>query len=226
MLECNACIRRCTRFILADYLNTHPPPRRLPWTKPTTQSIRQYRRGYATQTIQSDDFPTPSPSLDVGFRRQYVPIRSPPQQHDEPFSKTSLEQEVRWLRDPLKLGDHVVTLLRQDKCQKALALVRVASKTIECTVSWNYLIDFFMSKARVADAVKLYNEVYLCSLAKIELEKVRRLTVATDEKARPTARCTHLHHSFSRLFMAPQILTLRLPCPLCIPLYVCRQFPR
>jgi len=59
----------------------------------------------------------------------------------------------------LKLGDNTLRLLRQDNVDKALAIVRLASKDVECTVSWNYMIDYYMSKAKVTDAVKLYNEV-------------------------------------------------------------------
>ena len=59
----------------------------------------------------------------------------------------------------MKLADHTVKLLRDDDFLKALELVRLASKDVECTVSWNHLIDYEMSKARVTEAVKLYNEV-------------------------------------------------------------------
>lgn len=64
----------------------------------------------------------------------------------------------------MKLGDHIVQLLRQDGLDKALALVRLASKDIQCTVSWNYLIDFYMSKGKPSEAIKLYNEVGAKSL--------------------------------------------------------------
>lgn len=73
--------------------------------------------------------------------------------------KSNLERELRWLKDPVKLADHTVKLLREDDLEKALETVRLASKYMECTVSWNHLIDYEMSKARVAVAVKLYNEV-------------------------------------------------------------------
>ena len=66
---------------------------------------------------------------------------------------------MRWLKDPLKLAQHTVRLLREDDVEKALEIVRLASKDVECTVSWNHLIDYEMSKARVNNALKLYNEV-------------------------------------------------------------------
>ncbi len=72
--------------------------------------------------------------------------------------KSSLRIEVRWLKDPVKLANHTVKLLHGDDFEKALEIVRLASKNVECTVSWNHLIDYEMSKARVTNAVKLYNE--------------------------------------------------------------------
>ena len=80
----------------------------------------------------------------------------------EPYRKSHLKLELRWLKDPVKLADHTVKLLRDDDLLKALELVRLASKDVECTVSWNHLIDYEMSKARVTEAVKLYNEVSSC----------------------------------------------------------------
>ena len=62
----------------------------------------------------------------------------------------------------MKLAGHTVKLLRDDDFLKALDLVRIASKDVECTVSWNHLINYEMRKARVTEAVKLYNEVSLC----------------------------------------------------------------
>lgn len=73
--------------------------------------------------------------------------------------KSDIELEVRWLKDPVKLANHTVKLLKGDDFQKALEIVRLASKNVECTVGWNHLIDYEMSKARVTNAVKLYNEV-------------------------------------------------------------------
>ena len=77
----------------------------------------------------------------------------------EPYNKSNLEREVRWLKDPVKLADHTVNLLRKDQFQKAVEIVRLASKHSECTVSWNHLIDYEMSTAKVDDAFKLFNEV-------------------------------------------------------------------
>lgn len=66
---------------------------------------------------------------------------------------------MRWLKDPVRLADRTVNLLREGNAEKALEIVRLASKDVKCTVSWNHLIDYEMSKQRVSGAVKLYNEV-------------------------------------------------------------------
>ncbi len=70
-----------------------------------------------------------------------------------------MNKELRYLRDPLKLADHVRSILRNDEEPKALELARAASKDIECTVAWNHLIDYGMSKGKVNATLKLYNEV-------------------------------------------------------------------
>ncbi|KAL6718377.1 hypothetical protein ACLMJK_004466 [Lecanora helva] len=158
MLECETCIRRCIRIIFADISSPgrlHPFPR----VTPPAHIPFRFQRGYASQAAAFQNVPIPSPTIDAGVKVPHVSRSGRAIKQDEPFTKSSLEQEVRWLKDPLKLGDHVVKLLRQDDPSKALAIVRRLSKEVACTVSWNYLIDYLMSKGRVADAVKLYNEM-------------------------------------------------------------------
>lgn len=75
------------------------------------------------------------------------------------FSKESLEIELRWLKDMRKFGDHTLKLLQKDDFRKAYELVKLASKKFDCTVSWNHLINYEMSKGRVANAVNLFNDV-------------------------------------------------------------------
>ena len=157
MLECSACIRRCIRTIFADVLGSHRPlqhsrhhllpqhPSRSVWI----------RRGYAIEATAFENRPAQTPPLPT----PYVGRSNRPTKQETPFQKKSLEQELRWLKDPLKLAEKVITLLRKDEFQKALELVRLASKDIQCTVSWNHLVDYEMSKGRVTNASKIYNEV-------------------------------------------------------------------
>ncbi|KAL8922637.1 MAG: hypothetical protein Q9172_003511 [Xanthocarpia lactea] len=73
--------------------------------------------------------------------------------------KKHLDRELIYLQDPLKLAENTIALLRNDDNEKALDLVRLASKQIPCTVSWNHLVDYEMSKGRIQKAVKTYNEM-------------------------------------------------------------------
>lgn len=59
----------------------------------------------------------------------------------------------------MKLGDYVRNTLREGDDKKALELVRAASRTVDCTVSWNHLLDYGLSKGMVNNTFKLYNEV-------------------------------------------------------------------
>lgn len=63
------------------------------------------------------------------------------------------------MKDPLQLADFVRKTLRKDDFENAETLVRVASKDVQCTVSWNHLIDWQLSKGRMNAAIKTYNEV-------------------------------------------------------------------
>lgn len=75
------------------------------------------------------------------------------------YPRTAVQMELQHLRDPLKLAGHVRDILRKDDEKKALELVRAASRNAECTVSWNHLMDYGMSKGRVNPTLKLYYEV-------------------------------------------------------------------
>ena len=158
MLECSVCIRRCIRTIFTNVLDPHRPlqhscQRLLPQYPSRSAWIR---RGYAIEAIPLENRPVqphPPPAPYVGRSNR-------PTKQETPFKKKNLEEELRWLKDPLKLATKVVDLLRQDEFQKALELVRLASKDIQCTVSWNHLVDYEMSKGRVTNASKIYNEVF------------------------------------------------------------------
>lgn len=70
-----------------------------------------------------------------------------------------MHRELEWLEDPAKLADHVRYTLRTEDENKARELVTTASKRMQCTVSWNHLIDYLMSKQKINEAVKTYNDV-------------------------------------------------------------------
>jgi hypothetical protein len=70
-----------------------------------------------------------------------------------------IRKQLKHLQDPLKLAQHVRETLREDDFESALAIVRAASKDNQCIVSWNHLIDWQLSKGKMKDAIKTYNEV-------------------------------------------------------------------
>lgn len=74
-------------------------------------------------------------------------------------NRSALLKELEWLPDRVKLAEHVHYVLRCNDPEKALNLCRLASKKEEVIVSWNHVVDWFMQKNRVAEALKTYNEM-------------------------------------------------------------------
>jgi hypothetical protein len=69
------------------------------------------------------------------------------------------KRELRYLQDPLELATFVKKELWKGKSTEMLQLVRMASHSMQCIVSWNHIIDYFLVKERVNDALKVYNDV-------------------------------------------------------------------
>jgi pentatricopeptide repeat protein len=69
------------------------------------------------------------------------------------------KRELRHLQDPLELATFVRQELQKGKAKEMLQLVRMASHSMQCVVSWNHIIDHHLAKERVNDALKVYNEV-------------------------------------------------------------------
>lgn len=123
-------------------------------------------RHQTTQAISADDHfytapPPPQLNIQRFDPREVKPFdRSGQRNNALDFKKKKhLDRELLYLQDPLKLAENTIELLRNDDNEKALDLVRLASKKMPCTVSWNHLVDYEMSTGRVKDAVKIYNEV-------------------------------------------------------------------
>ena len=124
-----------------------------------TQHPTCWRRNHASDASTSRNLRDNPPALLPQLRTHTLDQITDPSLGIEPYTKSNLEREVRWLKDPVKLADHTVNLLRKDNFRKAVETVRLASKDSECTVSWNHLIDYEMSTAKVDNAFKLFNEV-------------------------------------------------------------------
>ena len=185
MLRCNACIRRTLTFVVDDaWTLQHRSTRTAPRSRTRLLTHRQLGsrnqyQSYATATssaIQSEEYTdnryarnparsTPDPRQIEG-KAFTPPWRTPnglkiikSTELDIPPSEVAVQREIRWLRDPLKLADRVAELLGEGNYSTALAIARASSKDLQCTVSWNHLVDFNMAQGKVKEAVKTYNEV-------------------------------------------------------------------
>ena len=71
-----------------------------------------------------------------------------------------VRKHLKYLKDPLKLAEHVRRTLREGDVDTTLAVVRGASKSMQCTVSWNHLIEWHLSQGKMKAAIRIYNEVW------------------------------------------------------------------
>lgn len=94
--------------------------------------------------------------------------------------------------DPVKLAEYIRKALKGDDFETALAVVRAASKGLSCTVSWNHLIDWQMSKGKMNAALKTYNEV--CSQSVLIIISYTIINLFLDEKKRTGSRFAYLLH--------------------------------
>jgi pentatricopeptide repeat protein len=85
--------------------------------------------------------------------------RRDPQISDSDWNRRKME--LRHLQDPLELATFVRNELGKGKVEEMLQLVRMASHSMQCVVSWNHIIDHYLAKERVNEALKVYNDVRL-----------------------------------------------------------------
>ncbi|PVI06242.1 pentatricopeptide repeat protein-like protein [Periconia macrospinosa] len=69
------------------------------------------------------------------------------------------KKELQWLKDPLEVAGFVKKELRKDKEKEMIQLVRMASHSMQCTVSWNHIIDHYMAQGKVSNAMKTFTEM-------------------------------------------------------------------
>ncbi|KAM3421799.1 hypothetical protein BST61_g2178 [Cercospora zeina] len=74
-------------------------------------------------------------------------------------NEQALRKELEYLKDPLKLADHVDYVLRCEQPDKALDLCRLASKKLSCIVSWNHVVAWHAHNGHHAKAVAILNEM-------------------------------------------------------------------
>lgn len=110
----------------------------------------------------------------------------------EGYSKQKAQQEMQYLRDPFRLADHVQKLLQHGEVQRAYDLVLVsANEGSRNIVSWNHLMDYHMSKGKVSDALKYYNQV--CTFTELQYIPSVLMQATEQMKKRGTKPDSHTY---------------------------------
>lgn len=161
MYDCRACTLRCIRAIVGDAFTAgRAPQQRL--LKPTR--FNPHFRRHVSRVATDDTDQRNGAYLNAAQRRHFNG-----ENKDEATimvdkaagrrNRAALEKELVWLKDPLELSDHVRTNLQNGKIDKALELCRLASKSMDCVVAWNRLVEWYMQKREPHQALKVYNEM-------------------------------------------------------------------
>jgi hypothetical protein len=159
MLSCHACTKRILQSIIGGPTLS---------SRPLNPSLASSRSNSRRAISSSPRILLPERSIVVSERKKQreqwfesrgVRPADKPARRQLNDKEYALRRELRYLNDPLKLAQHVRICLRDDEFHNTLALIRAASKDLQCTVSWNHLIDWQLSKGKMNAAIKTYNEV-------------------------------------------------------------------
>jgi len=163
MLTCYACMRRCLRTIIGDLPQIPSSPR----SKLTSNAYGgiSFTRNYSSSSTREtpDHGRRGGDNSGSNARQKWIESRGirPASKKKTLFSTDKeLSQQLRYLKDPLKLADYVRKTLQRDDFETAQKVVRAASSDIQCVVSWNHLVDWQLSKGSMNAAIKTYNEVF------------------------------------------------------------------
>lgn len=235
MLTCHSCIKRCLQTIIG---------RPAPFASLSSSSTaRISRRAFASNTYsESGHQKSSSPQRDdkvwtIAKPSSHLPHSRFEQNRQEwlksrgtrPPSKalkrrpnldteSAMQKHFQYLQDPLKLSEYIRRTLRNDDFETAEKVVQYASKTLQCVVSWNHLVDWQLSKGRMNGAIKTFNEVWRV------VPRVRpRADLKTDEKTSPSPRCAHIHNHFQRMRRTQRCASSTRKSPHNLSLHVHRQ---
>jgi hypothetical protein len=186
MLTCGACRERCLQTLIGNSLfSTRPRPsttsnltrvplsrtiyakangryRRtsavIPCRRKASQSLTHLANAKYYDSIVYDPGKGPEMRIAGGVhvRRKHYKM--------ELAMGAVLQKHPSFTNDPLKLAEIVRKSLRGDDFETALTMARAASAKVQCTVCWNHLIDWQLSRGKMNAALKTYNEVCLLFL--------------------------------------------------------------
>lgn len=169
-------------------------------------------RSYASVSTPTQPHKDRPSSVDYSTRHKQKALT-----RSETYTPTSLQKELRYLGDPRKLADHVLHLLQEGEGEKAYKLIKMGSRRLSCTVSWNHLIDFEMSQGRVNNAYSIFNDVRVLGLEMIPLTNMPR-----DEEESSKARCPDIYPPLPWARQVRSLPTSPRPYPLNLPVDVRR----
>ncbi|KAM0334031.1 hypothetical protein ACHAQA_001051 [Verticillium albo-atrum] len=147
MLSCRACLRRALNSVAGPSASTELAALRI-------AAPSQFTRSFATNSIE-DAIRAPASRTPSRQPRTETSLDTKEKQKLEWVVKKHLER----MDDPFKIAQHVHRTLAKDRYDEALLLVQQASKTAQCTVSWNHLIDYQMKNQKLNAAVRLLNDM-------------------------------------------------------------------
>jgi len=184
MLTCSSCMKRTLQTLVGDSVAISPPLSVSSRSKVTLATNPHNKRFYNQQR-------SASPYSNSGTATAYekaIAKKQPDKRQEwldsrgtRPIGKAQnkpakaapdtgfvVRKHLQYLKDPVKLADFVRKSLRSNEFDTTLEVVRSASKTLQCIVSWNHLIDYTLSQGKMNAAIKIYNEVplsilYFCS---------------------------------------------------------------
>ncbi|KAK4898059.1 hypothetical protein LTR27_004445 [Elasticomyces elasticus] len=153
MFECSACTLRALRAVAPTISR-----RSVSTAVATSSNTGGAPYLNAAQLRHSAKLSTTDPFVPI-VRRTNVDVSESGEKELTASRDRAIRKELQWLTDPAKLADHVHYVLRCDNPEKALELVRMASNKMQCVVSWNHCLDYFMKDGKVAEAMKVYNDM-------------------------------------------------------------------
>ncbi|KAF1842417.1 uncharacterized protein K460DRAFT_346241 [Cucurbitaria berberidis CBS 394.84] len=187
MLNCRACLWRCLQALDVPSTNAHrlrrnvnplleQGQRRLLSTVVRTVDTKPVYRNKVEQLSKHREEPWQKSAVAANQKkRERAVLRQRPapgvaetpnlsrlSKRDPSLSVSEWERrkkELRYLQDPVELAGFVRKELGKDKVTEMVQLVRMASQSMQCVVSWNHIIDHYLAKERVNDALKVYNEM-------------------------------------------------------------------
>ncbi|KAI9725307.1 MAG: hypothetical protein M1828_003322 [Chrysothrix sp. TS-e1954] len=176
MFNCQACLRRHLRTLLASHYSTAAAPKHGSEAPPGARPGRwvppsRTRRSFPAQSHDTKPekgeresiADTWANSKEAQEQRSRINDARYPKPEDEQNEQrrleTTLKMELKYLKDPLLLANRVEKLLHNKNEAKAHALCRVSSRAVANVVSWNHLINYQLQKGSTQIALHTYNEM-------------------------------------------------------------------